>query len=62
MIRSQACPVAGRSRLETGQDAQVRRLIEEMNKNGHVEQAAMKAGMDRKTARRCVSAAKLPSR
>jgi hypothetical protein len=35
--------------------------MEEMSKNGHIGQAAMKAGMDRKTARRYVSAAKLPS-
>jgi hypothetical protein len=42
-------------------DAQVRRLMEEMSKDGHIGQAAMKAGMDRKTARRYVSTAKLPS-
>jgi Mu transposase, C-terminal domain len=35
--------------------------MEEMSKDGHIGQAAMKAGMDRKTARRYVSAAKLPS-
>lgn len=35
--------------------------MEEMSKDRHVGQAAMKAGMDRKTARRYVSAAKLPS-
>lgn len=42
-------------------DAQVRRLMEEMSKDGQIGQAAMKAGMDRKTARRYVAAAKLPS-
>jgi hypothetical protein len=42
-------------------DAQVRRLMEEMSKDRQIGQAAMKAGMDRKTARRYVSAAKLPS-
>src|SRR5438552_8012300 len=42
-------------------DAQVRRLMEEMSKDGHVGQAAMKADMDRKTARRYVAAGKLPS-
>ena len=41
-------------------DAQVRRLMEEMSKDGHVGQAAMKADMDRKTARRYVAAGKLP--
>ncbi len=35
--------------------------MEEMSKDGHIGQAAMKADMDRKTARRYVSAAKLPS-
>ena len=42
-------------------DAQVRRLMEEMSKDGQIGRAAMKAGMDRKTARRYVAAAKLPS-
>ena len=42
-------------------DAQVRRLMEEMSKIGKVGQAAMKAGMDRKTARRYIAAGKLPS-
>lgn len=42
-------------------DAQVRRLMEEMSKDRHIGKGAMKAGMDRKTARRYVSAAKLPS-
>ena len=42
-------------------DAQVRRMMEEMSKDGHIGQAAMKADMDRKTARRYVAAGKLPS-
>lgn len=35
--------------------------MEEMQKHGRIGDAAMKAGMDRKTARRYVQAAKLPS-
>lgn len=35
--------------------------MEEMSKTGHIGQAAMKADMDRKTARRYVKAQKLPS-
>ena len=42
-------------------DAQVRRLMEEMSKDGQIGRAAMKADMDRKTARKYVTAAKLPS-
>ena len=42
-------------------DAQVRRLMEEMSKDGHIGQAAMKAGMDRKTARKYVMAGRLPT-
>lgn len=42
-------------------DAQVRRLMEEMSKHGEIGHAAMKADMDRKTARRYVTAGKLPS-
>ena len=42
-------------------DAQVRRLMEEMSKTGQIGQAAMKAGMDRKTGRRYIAAGKLPS-
>ena len=42
-------------------DAQVRRMMEEMSKSGEIGQAAMKADMDRKTARRYVVAGKLPS-
>jgi hypothetical protein len=42
-------------------DAQVRRMMEEMSKDGHIGQAAMKADMDRKTARRYAVAGKLPS-
>ena len=42
-------------------DAQVRKLMEEMSKRGRVGDAAMKAGMDRKTARKYVAEGKLPS-
>ena len=35
--------------------------MEEMSKQGHIGQAAMKAGMDRKTARKYVAAGALPS-
>lgn len=42
-------------------DAQVRKLMEEMSKHGEVGRASMVAGMDRKTARKYVKAAKLPS-
>jgi transposase InsO family protein len=42
-------------------DAQVRKLMEEMSKHGQIGRAAMKADMDRKTARRYVTAGKLPS-
>ena len=42
-------------------DAQVRKLMEEMTKNGRIGMAAMKADMDRKTARKYVAAGKLPS-
>ena len=42
-------------------DAQVRRLMEEMQKQGEIGMAALRAGMDRKTARKYVRAGKLPS-
>ena len=42
-------------------DAQVRKLMEEMTKHGNQERAAMKADMDRKTARKYVKSGKLPS-
>ncbi|MGQ0508036.1 MAG: hypothetical protein ACT4TC_22270 [Myxococcaceae bacterium] len=42
-------------------DAQVRKLMEEMSKHGTIGMAAMKAGMDRKTARKYVATGKLPS-
>jgi hypothetical protein len=42
-------------------DAQVRKLMEEFNKDGRVGHAAMKAGMDRKTARKYIAAGTLPS-
>lgn len=42
-------------------DAQVRKLMEEMSKHGRIGQAAMKADMDRKTARKYVAAGALPS-
>ncbi len=35
--------------------------MEEMSKHGHIGQAAMKAGMDRKTARKYVDGGRLPS-
>jgi len=42
-------------------DAQVRKLMEEVSKHGQIGLAAMKADMDRTTARKYVKAAKLPS-
>ena len=42
-------------------DAQVRKMMEEMSKDGQIGRAAMKADMDRKTARKYVAAGKLPS-
>lgn len=42
-------------------DAQVRKLMEEKSKHGRVGRAAMKAGMDRKTARKYLRSGKLPS-
>lgn len=45
----------------TVSDAQVRRLMEEKTKSGEVGLAAMKAGMDRKTASKYLKAGKLPS-
>lgn len=42
-------------------DAQVRKMMEEMSKDGQMGRAAMKADMDRKTARKYVAAGKLPS-
>jgi hypothetical protein len=42
-------------------DAQVRQLMEELSKTGKLGRAAMKAGMDRKTARKYVTAGALPS-
>lgn len=42
-------------------DAQVRKLMEEMSKKGKVGHAAMKAGLDRKTARKYIREGKLPS-
>jgi hypothetical protein len=41
--------------------AQVRKLMEEMSKHGKRGVAAMKAGMDRKTASKYIEAAQLPS-
>ncbi|MGC4116905.1 MAG: hypothetical protein QM765_20550 [Myxococcales bacterium] len=45
----------------TVSDAQVRRLMEEKTKSGQVGMAAMKAGMDRKTASKYLEEGKLPS-
>lgn len=42
-------------------DAQVRKLREELTNHGKLGRAAMKADMDRKTARKYVAAGKLPS-
>jgi hypothetical protein len=42
-------------------DAQVRKLMKEMQKHGKVGVAADRSGMDRKTARKYVRACKLPS-
>lgn len=42
-------------------DVQVRKLMEEHTKHGRVSVAAMRAGMDRKTARRYLDSGKLPS-
>jgi hypothetical protein len=42
-------------------DAQVRKLMDEMSKHGQVGRAALKADMDRKTARKYVAEGKLPS-
>ncbi len=47
--------------MRTVTDAQVRRLMEEMSKHGRIGRAAMKAGMDRKTARKYHAAGKMPS-
>jgi hypothetical protein len=48
-------------RVKPASDAQVRKLMEEMSKKGRIGHAAMKAGMDRKTARKYVRERKLPS-
>jgi len=42
-------------------DAQVRKLMEEMSKHGRVGRAALRAGMDRKTARKYLAEGQLPS-
>ena len=42
-------------------DAQVRKLMQEMKKHGEVGRAAVKADMDRKTARKYIREGKLPS-
>jgi hypothetical protein len=42
-------------------DGQVRKLMEELSKHGRVGLAAMRAGVDRKTARTYAKAGKLPS-
>src|SRR5690349_7404203 len=42
-------------------DAQVRKLMAELEKHGEIGKAAMRAGMDRKTARKYREAGKLPS-
>lgn len=45
----------------TVKDAQVRKLMEEMAKHGEIGRAAMRADMDRKTARKYVQCGRLPS-
>ena len=45
----------------TVKDAQVSKLMDEMTKHGQIGIAAMRSGMDRKTARKYVEAKKLPS-
>jgi len=45
----------------TTTDAQVRKLMAEFNKCGRIGSAGLKAGIDRKTASKYVSAGKLPS-
>ncbi len=45
----------------TSTDAQVRKLMEEHTKHGQAGVAAMRAGMDRKTARRYLDLGQLPS-
>jgi hypothetical protein len=42
-------------------DAQVRKLMEEMSKGGRVGRAALRSGMDRKTARKHLRSGDLPS-
>jgi len=42
-------------------DTQVRTLMKEMRKHGQIGLAALRAGVDRKTARKYVSAGKMPS-
>ncbi|MBI5481472.1 MAG: IS21 family transposase, partial [Deltaproteobacteria bacterium] len=42
-------------------DAQVRKLMEALTKHGRLDVAAMKADMDRKTARKYATAGQLPS-
>lgn len=45
----------------TVQDAQVRKMMEEMSKHGQVGLAALRSGMDRKTARKYLQRGALPS-
>jgi hypothetical protein len=45
----------------TVKDAQVRKLMEEMTNHGQLGRAALRAGMDRKTARKYVQCGQLPS-
>ena len=42
-------------------DAQERKLMSELEKHGQIGKAALRAGMDRKTARKYRDAGKLPS-
>lgn len=45
----------------TATNAQVRKVMEEISRSGKVGQAAMKAGLDHKTARKYIQAGKMPS-
>jgi hypothetical protein len=51
----------GESAWMQSTDTQVRKLMEEFNKHGQIGRAALRADMDRKTARRYLREQKLPS-
>jgi hypothetical protein len=60
LVHDSETPVVEEEAVQTT-DAQVRRLMDEMQRQGRIGLAAMRAGMDRKTARKYVQAGKLPS-